>query len=132
VEHPRLRKLMTDQGSFCQSLYSLLFNALSPKSFGTDDDDAAYLLASTAQLKSVSVYLPTREALVKANASKVLQESFHMPMVSSSLGLHHHYGDDSRHYDRLHALLIKATKNADGTRNYKEAVKSYWIIAGQK
>ena len=71
-KHKHLRELCADLGPFCQSLYSLLYNSISPKSFGDMDEKAAYNLASSARLESVSVYLPTRVRLEKATASRIL------------------------------------------------------------
>ena len=71
-EHGMLRSLLEDQGPFCQSLYSLLYNSIGPKSFGKVSEEEAYTLASTARLKSVSVYLPAKIPLTKNTASKIL------------------------------------------------------------
>jgi len=103
----------------------MLFNSITPKSFGDLDEEEAYKLAASARLKTVSVYLPTRVKLSDHTAAYVLQNCFYMQMVSSSLALHLHFGDESRKYGELHRLFSESVKSDDGTKDFSDVFPTH-------
>ena len=102
--HAGLRKSYEKLGKFCQSLYSLLYNVLSEKSFGPSTEAnvsmgvMALNLASSARISKVNVYLPVK---TEFKGSALMAQShfklcFNMMMTSSAFAMHLQFGDTKR------------------------------------